>query len=157
MEFEDTGLEAADIKVETFSKNYGGFILRPATGVRVTHIPTGLTVECDSERSQHQNRHIAVMELAEKVKQFSRQTKTEDSLITELTRKLAESHAREAKLRGQILKMIDRWWPFVHGSIMPSDAARALYKEALDCIQPPYDGALKDSESSVTGSTRSAP
>ena len=55
-----------------------------------------------------------------------------------LGEKLAASQAREAKLRGQILRMIDRWWPFVHKELFASDTARDLYREASDSIQPPH-------------------
>ena len=56
-----------------------------------------------------------------------------------LRQQLAASQAREALLRGQILCMIDRWWPFVHKELFASDTARELYREASDSIQPPYD------------------
>lgn len=56
----DGEIHPADILVETYAKHQGGFILHPANGVRVTHIPTGVSAQCDSERSQHRNRHSAM-------------------------------------------------------------------------------------------------
>lgn len=58
--------------------------------------------------------------------------------IESLRLQLAASQARELQLRGQILLMIDSWWPFVHGSF-PSDTARDMFRKASDSIQPPYD------------------
>lgn len=36
-------------------------------GVKVTHIPTGLVETCDTERSQHKNREIALQKLAMRI------------------------------------------------------------------------------------------
>lgn len=40
-------------------------------GVKITHIPSGVTATCESERSPHANRAIALRELQEKLKEFS--------------------------------------------------------------------------------------
>jgi len=60
--------------------------------------------------------------------------------IESLHTKVAASQTREQQLRGQILLMIDSWWPFVHGSF-PSDTARDMFRKASDSIQPPHDTA----------------
>lgn len=52
--------------VTTFNKA-GGFFIGPDTGVRILHIPTGIQVECDSERSAHANKAIAMAEIQAKV------------------------------------------------------------------------------------------
>ena len=59
---------------------------------------------------------------------------------TELLAANAALEAEIVRLRGQILLMIDSWWPFVHGSF-PSDTARDMFRKASDSIQPPYDTA----------------
>ena len=50
-----------DLKVELIRPHgRGGQRVGADTGVRVTHLPSGLAAECDTERSQHRNRSIAL-------------------------------------------------------------------------------------------------
>lgn len=59
----DGKLRPEDLRIDTFSKHTGGFSLGLSSGVRITHLPTGLSVECYSERSQHRNRQLAFEQL----------------------------------------------------------------------------------------------
>jgi len=58
-------IKASDLRIETFAKQAGGFVLIPSIAVRVTNIPTGIQVECDEHRSQHRNKFEALQKLKE--------------------------------------------------------------------------------------------
>ena len=54
-----------------------------------------------------------------------------NSSCAEITKLKADNE----RLRGLILRAIDRWWPFVHGAIDASDAAKNLFRDLTDGIQ----------------------
>ena len=61
-----TEIKPEDFKVEVLYKSTGGgFAPISSNGVRVTHILSGTSVDCDSERSQYANREKALQTLLE--------------------------------------------------------------------------------------------
>lgn len=83
----EVSINPDDLKIEAFrSSGPGGqHMQKTSSAVRITHVPTGLTASCQSQRSQYQNKEVALKVLQARLLDLER----------------AKEAAERAKLKGQ--------------------------------------------------------
>jgi peptide chain release factor 1 len=126
----DVEINPADVRVDTYrSSGAGGqHVNKTDSAVRLTHLPTGIVVECQDGRSQHKNREQAWRVLAARIKD----------------RQVREQQAREANERKSLIGSGDRsdrirTYNFPQGRVTDHRINLTLYR--IDAIM---DGDLAE-------------
>ncbi|MGD9583696.1 MAG: peptide chain release factor 1 [Lysobacterales bacterium] len=92
-------INPADLKVDTFRASGAGgqHVNKTDSAIRITHLPSGIIVECQDERSQHKNRARAMSLLAARLLDIEQQKQTDAQ--SELRRLQVGSGDRSQRIR----------------------------------------------------------
>jgi peptide chain release factor 1 len=99
MEAEDIDIRKEDIRTDVFRASGAGgqHVNRTESGVRFTHLPTGVMAESTESRSQHKNREIAMGRLIQQIQDNQRNQQA--SALASQRRSLVGSGDRSEKIR----------------------------------------------------------
>jgi peptide chain release factor 1 len=98
-EIDEIDINPADLKVDTFRASGAGgqHVNKTDSAIRLTHVPTGIVVECQDERSQHKNRARAMSLLSAKLLSVEQEKQKSEESATR--RQLVGSGDRSERIR----------------------------------------------------------
>jgi peptide chain release factor 1 len=131
-EVEDVEINPADLRTDTFRASGAGgqHVNKTDSAVRITHVPSGIVVECQDERSQHKNRSRAMSLLKAKLL-ASEQAK----------RDAAQAHSRKLQVGSGDRSERIRTYNFPQGRVTDHRINLTLYKLA-DVMQGHLDEVI---------------
>jgi len=129
-------LNPADLRIDTFRASGAGgqHVNKTDSAIRVTHLPTGIVVECQDSRSQHKNRERALSVLAARIK--DKQEKALAAKTASTRKSLIGSGDRSERIRT---------YNFPQGRVTDHRINLTLYK-----IERIMDGELDDVVSALS-------
>ncbi|MDO4223646.1 MAG: peptide chain release factor 1 [Acinetobacter sp.] len=127
-------INPADLRIDTYRASGAGgqHVNKTDSAVRITHIPTGVVVECQEERSQHKNKAKAMALLVSRLENAKRQA--QETATSEMRRDLVGSGDRSERIRT---------YNYPQGRMTDHRINLTLYK--LDAVMEGELGELLDS------------
>ncbi len=132
-ELEEVTINPAELRIDTYRASGAGgqHVNKTDSAIRITHLPTGLVVECQDERSQHKNRSRAMSLLNAKLRSAQEEKQQREEAQTR--RSLVGSGDRSERIRT---------YNFPQGRLTDHRINLTLYKLA-DIINGDLDQVLE--------------
>jgi peptide chain release factor 1 len=95
----EVDINPSDLRIDTFRASGAGgqHINKTDSAVRITHLPTGIVVECQDDRSQHRNKAQALSVLAARIQ--DKQEREQQAKIASTRKSLIGSGDRSERIR----------------------------------------------------------